>query len=771
MKKKLTSLFAAMLAVIMLVTAIPVFAMDVDSTTVKEVEELREENVKHFEMTDGTYKAVVYSDAVHRKDADGVWQDIDNTLEAVKENGNTEYSSSDGRIKFSKNIKNGKIFELSENGYKISLSLSNKSLKDSNADVKNHKAKGTVSVFDSEEEQLEKLKNVDNLTKVRYNNIEDGIDLEYEIYSNNLKESIIVNSKKDSYVYSFELKLNKLTVALNEDGSISLKDEETGESKYTMPAPFMFDNAGELSTDVSYTLTQNGKYKYTLTVTADTEWINNEARELPVTIDPTIEVNNSYGEAYVSSTNPNTNYQKPSDGVLYLSSTQRIFLKFNLPTIPANNWITDAYLITQFYFCSSTGNMSIAAYQVPYSWNEDTITWNNSVASHQSAENSATTLSSNDITSSMTATESVPIVLPFDVTTAVQNWYSGDANNGIALKRTSGMTNAIAFKGYNSEIFIGPLLEISYEPVLNGTFYMRNVELDKYIEKGTSGLSLQPFDGQNDQKWQITYLGSGYYKIISVDSGKALAYSNGTISLQQSSSSDNQKWEISKYLNIYYHISPKSNPSYNISASGTAVQINDPQTDNHDEWRLHKYTGAPTLELQQQSNWCWAACARMAISAYFNPPVSQASIAVSTLLGSFVENPTQSQIIQYNQDGNYIKVMDILENILKTEDPCYIIGSLNETSIEEFIDEGNPIIAEVGGGSHFIVIYGYHKENSKLYLHVYDPYDYEKFGHLLDEDFDDGPYQRLNDYAILYSDLKEADSTIGWVSSIIVNAD
>ncbi|MBQ8566482.1 MAG: hypothetical protein IJ445_02715, partial [Clostridia bacterium] len=109
MKKKLTSLFAAMLAVIMLVTAIPVFAMDVDSTTVKEVEELREENVKHFEMTDGTYKAVVYSDAVHRKDADGVWQDIDNTLEAVKENGNTEYSSSDGRIKFSKNIKNGKI--------------------------------------------------------------------------------------------------------------------------------------------------------------------------------------------------------------------------------------------------------------------------------------------------------------------------------------------------------------------------------------------------------------------------------------------------------------------------------------------------------------------------------------------------------------------------------------------------------------------------------------------------------------------------------------
>ncbi|MBQ8566065.1 MAG: hypothetical protein IJ445_00590, partial [Clostridia bacterium] len=107
MKNKLRTLVAILLAVVLLSTAIPAFAMD--STTVTEVEELREENVKHFEMTDGTYKAVVYSDAVHRKDADGVWQDIDNTLEAVKENGNTEYSSSDGRIKFSKNIKNGKI--------------------------------------------------------------------------------------------------------------------------------------------------------------------------------------------------------------------------------------------------------------------------------------------------------------------------------------------------------------------------------------------------------------------------------------------------------------------------------------------------------------------------------------------------------------------------------------------------------------------------------------------------------------------------------------
>ena len=736
MKNKLRSLVAILLAVVLLSTAIPVFGME--TTTVTEVEELREENVKHFEMTDGTYKAVVYSDAVHRKDADGVWQDIDNTLEAVKENGNTEYSSSDGRIKFSKNIKNGKIFDLSENGYKISLSLSNKNLKDSNADVKNHKAKGTVSIFDSEEEQLEKLKNVDNLTKVRYNNIEDGIDLEYEIYSNNLKESIIVNSKKDSYVYSFELKLNKLTAALNEDGSISLKDEETGEAKYIMPAPFMFDNAGELSTDVSYTLTQSGKYKYTLTVTADTEWINNEARELPVTIDPTIEVDNSYGEAYVSSTNPNTNYKKPSDGVLYLSSTQRIFLKFQLPTIPANNWITEAYLITQFYFSSSTGNMSIAAYQVPYSWNENTITWNNSVASHYSEENTATTLSTIDINPYMSATENMPMVLPFDVTSAVQRWCSGTANNnGIALKRTSGMTNAIAFKGIKSNTYLGPILEINYQ---SNVYYLRNVQSNTYVEKGTSSLNLQPFDGQTNQKWQITNLGNGYHKITLVGSNLALTAptsTGGNISLGQYTGISSEMWSISQDTNGYYKISPKNSSTSFIRGSSSSVIVDANQPNNDDEWILYKVatSGINNFEEQEKTYWCWAACVYNFSRYFIESPPSQEAIVRAVFnnnddqaadvpdVKAAIEFVFGEVNIDYNEyyDG-YIETVEIsrhrdisaddLEMLLTGDNPRPVIIFVEIFTVEERDKEGHAILA-----------YDCVRDSqNELILSIYDPW-------------------------------------------------
>jgi hypothetical protein len=102
MKKFIKITLSLVLAVILLATTMPIYAVEDDS--IKEVEELREENVKHFEMPDGTFKAIVYSEPVHRKDADGKWQDIDNTLSSEKENGNTNYSSFDGRIKFSKLI-------------------------------------------------------------------------------------------------------------------------------------------------------------------------------------------------------------------------------------------------------------------------------------------------------------------------------------------------------------------------------------------------------------------------------------------------------------------------------------------------------------------------------------------------------------------------------------------------------------------------------------------------------------------------------------------
>ncbi|MDR0889340.1 MAG: hypothetical protein LBM28_01675, partial [Oscillospiraceae bacterium] len=52
---------------------------------VSEVESLRGENEKHFRMSDGSFMAVSYGEAVHYQDASGKWTDIDNTLTSAAE--------------------------------------------------------------------------------------------------------------------------------------------------------------------------------------------------------------------------------------------------------------------------------------------------------------------------------------------------------------------------------------------------------------------------------------------------------------------------------------------------------------------------------------------------------------------------------------------------------------------------------------------------------------------------------------------------------------
>ena len=65
-----------------------------------EIESMREENVKHLRLEDGTFLAVVYGDLVHRKSSEGEWEEIDNSLYEI----NGALSTSDSRVEFAKQI-------------------------------------------------------------------------------------------------------------------------------------------------------------------------------------------------------------------------------------------------------------------------------------------------------------------------------------------------------------------------------------------------------------------------------------------------------------------------------------------------------------------------------------------------------------------------------------------------------------------------------------------------------------------------------------------
>lgn len=50
----------------------------------------------------------------------------------------------------------------------------------------------------------------------------------------------------------------------------------------------MYDSADELSEEIELDLADNGNGSYTVTLTPDAEWLNDEARVYPITIDPDV---------------------------------------------------------------------------------------------------------------------------------------------------------------------------------------------------------------------------------------------------------------------------------------------------------------------------------------------------------------------------------------------------------------------------------------------------------------------------------------------------
>ena len=245
-----------------------------------ELTDLRTADTKYIKMSDGTIQALVYETAVHAQDENGVWQDIDNSLSE----GNGTIDST--RVKFAKKITgNRELFTLHDGNKKVTLSLAD-AIKKTPVTVVNDGT--TDEKYATKLEELSTLSEV--VSSVRYNGILPETDVEYILSGNDLKENIVINALQDHYTYTFELELNNLTAVLTEEGAIVLLEGE--ETVYTMPAPYMYDAKGGFSDAVAYTLTEsNGNGKYTLTVTANAEWINEPGRSFPVTVDPTITLN------------------------------------------------------------------------------------------------------------------------------------------------------------------------------------------------------------------------------------------------------------------------------------------------------------------------------------------------------------------------------------------------------------------------------------------------------------------------------------------------
>ena len=491
-------------------------------TIVGEMEDLREENSKHFRLSDGSYIAVSYGMPVHYQDEDGSWQDIDNSMTLVAGNGTSAYrlGNSATTTAFASNLSGGQLLVSSFGNVAVSMGLLDPSQVSQHVSASGtatlvtlgggavYDRNATAEVVADTESLLQLPENSgwrpeevipENLqSSILYEDVYPGVDLQYTAFSYNIKEQIIVKQPQSSYTYHFLLELDGLAYVLNADGSVSLNDA-TGKLAYSIPAPYMEDAAGVTSHDVSYTITPTDGGMI-LSVEADADWINARERVFPVNIDPTLSAQASmHGDdiyaTYVIEGDPATVHGNPQwlysgyscvpiNGVL--AAEQRIFMHFaNLPSVPAEAIITDASLQMYVLGYSHVGcpELGTALYEVTDSLPTDRSSYYNWIH-YMNWNNQPEYDDENMIDYAVLKYSAQDKYYGWDMTELVKQWYvTNEENCTIALAITPGS------KTYSGSYCAGATImayATTYPPVLIVN-YRNNVGIEDYYTYTTLG--------------------------------------------------------------------------------------------------------------------------------------------------------------------------------------------------------------------------------------------------------------------------------------------
>ena len=414
---------------------------------------LREENVKYFLRYDGSYTAAVYELPVHYLDGDGCWQEYDNSLEESNTwlpDSMREYSAaaSDMKIRLSKKAKSNKMVSLED----IGLSWGYDSPLNSTAYVA--EANGEAAEYKNKD--LKSL-SVQNMTgTIIYPEIYTDIDLEVSITTTGVKENIVLKQKGVQSSFSISYKTDgSLTPVQKDARTVALMDAE-GNEAYLLTAPYMWDSVGASSSAVTLTLTEAKNKKFTLVLSADSEWLSDAERAYPVYIDPAFtykptsassvyETNGvllDYTPDFYSTTSENA-YAKV--GVNYAGSTRHEIVTLSRHTLPSQikgtSRILDAQIYVYYYLYASNvycpTDLQINAHLITGSWtwsgsanvlNNTTLpSWSDTVLDYAFANESEI-----DTSDPETCYEY------FDITEAAQGWLDGTYQNYGILLRSEG---------------------------------------------------------------------------------------------------------------------------------------------------------------------------------------------------------------------------------------------------------------------------------------------------------------------------------------------
>lgn len=599
---------------------------EIDGSDLKGAEVSHDETSRTFLLEDGTYLTRYYDEPIMYENKDGKLIDIDNTLIS----GKGGYTNSENAYDLTLS-KKGEGIKIENKGYTLQLKPQFGNL--TNAVVKEN--------------------------AIRYNNVSDGIDLQYTANGSSVKEDIIINKPISQTDFTYEIVCKGLTLEI-QDNVLYAYENKNEEPIFTIAAPYMTDNAGEVSCAVGVSLQEN-----LLVVQFDKEWMQDESRAYPVVIDPVIQLNQSnleygfvengnggvtYNGQYYSS-GPNSVHSQNAylyvgfergnltgiPGLVYGQTASYLKINYDFSQIP-DYAIIKAYLKGYKYAGSPSAGTKIYAAMITSDWKGARKTWNTRPEYSLFGQGSDVSAGDQWVT--------------WDITYAVQQWRNNPASNkGIMLVPANEGQNAVCFSGpSNSHGRQAMYFDVSWtveNPVdENLPLNAPNIKLRTLTQTHSSGL--QTLNGvfadgivrpMLDVSYRLNDVDSGTYK--EANYGKIYPNSdefkdeiNFTLGYVQMFQSN---WQSKLFRNFEY------NKLYNVYATATNGTETTPEGKS-DSFIVYKFSEQDTIPYV--ANFYGVTVEQLIED---NKPRDYLAFPNNTF---FIRNPQQNATIAYTRPDN-----------------------------------------------------------------------------------------------------------------------
>ena len=438
-----------------------------EATVIGEVEGKREEDVKHFLNSDGSFTAVKYAEPVHYRQMDNAeWEDIDNTLSI--HSGSYTPASSPLDVSFADSFGDRTVSVRSQ-GHELSWSYLRPDAEITPPDIV--ETQELTPAEGTETQALKPIEDADISIKAQklelaaekaepymmpeavtdglvYADVFPNVDIEYILDSVNLKENIVLKESGAQNEFVAQYNIGELTATQVDEQNIELRDAQ-GKTIFCISAPYMFDAAGQTSNAVSLSMLSEADGVLRVKITADKAWLDDEARVYPVKVDPNIlEAVQSFDQdataIYKSATYPGGSLVIGNDkGTTY--SKAKAYVKFSLPTLGSGDVVTSGMLCMSQYtgkYGFSVGDVTslqVNVYKVTSSWTGSSVKKSTGYSGLPSIDTTVV-----DYKNVSLKTANAGEFIQFDVSKTVKQWYEGAANYGLCLRADDESAWAVA---------------------------------------------------------------------------------------------------------------------------------------------------------------------------------------------------------------------------------------------------------------------------------------------------------------------------------------